>query len=198
MWNELQARGHFIQPHDYRHANKSELSFEEGRGLVLKCLEIFSNQLAGFEPSETISAFPYNASTPELESWLPGVVRAFRTRGDAINPLPSAQSVKLTAGGSEEAEAWLDHYLRGLMALPEGPGPLRSEYLTRTLERLVALPDLKILPAREILALAKQCTLFTRRIIQLPQRDEDMGAMYLRHVLWSLYKKCGDDRAGWR
>ena len=123
-------------------------------------MEIFSNQLAGFEPSETIFGFPYNASTPELESWLPGVVRAFRTRGDAINPLPSAQTVKLTTGGSEEAEAWLDHYLRGLMALPEGWGPLRSEYLTRTLERLVALPDLKILTAREILALAKQCTLF--------------------------------------
>jgi len=123
-------------------------------------MEIFSNQLAGFEPSETIFAFPYNASTPELESWLPGVVRAFRTRGDAINPLPSAQTVKLTTDGSEEAEAWLDHYLRGLMALPEGWGPLRSEYLTRTLERLVALPDLKILTAREILALAKQRTLF--------------------------------------
>jgi hypothetical protein len=119
--------------------------------------------------------------------------------------------VKLTTGGSEEAEAWLDHYLRGLMALPEGwliynvhsldgegRGPLRSEYLTRILERFVALPDLKILTAREILALAKQHTLFTRRIIQLPQRDEDMGAMYLRHVLWSLYEKCGDDRAGWR
>jgi hypothetical protein len=123
-------------------------------------MEIFSNQLAGFEPSETIFAFPYNASTPELESWLPGVVRAFRTRGDAIDPLPSAQTVKLTTDGSEEAEAWLDHYLRGLMALPEGWGPLRSEYLTRTLERLVALPDLKILTAREILALAKQRTLF--------------------------------------
>jgi hypothetical protein len=123
-------------------------------------MEIFSNQLAGFEPSETIFAFPYNASTPELESLLPGVVRAFRTRGDAINPLPSAQTVKLTTDGSEETEAWLDHYLRGLIALPEGWGPLRSEYLTRTLERLVALTDLKILPAREILALAKQYTLF--------------------------------------
>ena len=61
---------------------------------------------------------------------------------------------------SEGAEAWLDHYLRGLMALPEGWGPLRSEYLTRILERLVALPVLKIIPAREILALAKQRTLF--------------------------------------
>jgi hypothetical protein len=46
------------------------------------------------------------------------------------------------------------------MALLEGWGPLRSEYLTRTLERRVALPDLKILTAREILALAKQHILF--------------------------------------
>jgi hypothetical protein len=114
LWNELQARGHFVQPHGYRRANKSELSFEEGRGLVLKCLEIFSNQLAGCKPSKTIFAFPYNASTPELESWLPGIVRAFRTRGDTmINALPSAQTVKLTTDDSEAAEAWLDCYLRG-------------------------------------------------------------------------------------
>jgi hypothetical protein len=53
---------------------------------VLKYLEIFSNPLAGFEPSETIFAFPYNASTSELEYWLPGVVRAFRTR--AIRSIP--------------------------------------------------------------------------------------------------------------
>jgi hypothetical protein len=46
------------------------------------------------------------------------------------------------------------------MGVPAGWGQLRSEDLTRTLERLVALPDLKILPAREILALAKQHTLF--------------------------------------
>ena len=99
-------------------------------------MEIFSNELAGSEPSETIFPFPYNASTPELESWLPGV------------------------GGTEGAEAWLDHDLRGLMALPEGWGILRSEYLTRILERLVALPVLKIVPAREILALAIQLSLF--------------------------------------
>ncbi len=168
LWNELQARGHVIQPHGYRHANKSELPFEEGCGLILSCLEIFSRQLAGFKPAETIFAFPYNASTPELEAWLPGVVRAFRTRGDAINPLPSPQTVKLATDGREEAEPWLDHYLEDLLALPEGWlvynvhgldgegwGPLRSEYLIRTLDRLVALPDLKILPAREVLALAK-------------------------------------------
>ncbi len=34
-----------------------------------------------------------------------------------------------------------------------------------------------------------------RRIIQLSDRDEDMGAMYLRQVLWSLHEKAGDGTA---
>ncbi len=34
-----------------------------------------------------------------------------------------------------------------------------------------------------------------RRIIQLPDRDEDMGAMYLRHVLWTLHDSAGDGTA---
>ncbi len=34
-----------------------------------------------------------------------------------------------------------------------------------------------------------------RRIIQLPDRDEDMGAMYLRHVLWTLHETAGDGTA---
>jgi hypothetical protein len=68
---------------------------------------------------------------------------------EEINASPSAETVKLTTNGSEEAEAWLDHYLRGL-----------SEYLSRTLGRLVALPDLKLHTTREVLTLAKQHTLF--------------------------------------
>ena len=34
-----------------------------------------------------------------------------------------------------------------------------------------------------------------RRIIQLPDRDEDMGAMYLRQLLWTLYENAGDGTA---
>jgi len=34
-----------------------------------------------------------------------------------------------------------------------------------------------------------------RRVIQLPSREEDMGAMYLRQVLWSLHEKAGDGTA---
>jgi len=34
-----------------------------------------------------------------------------------------------------------------------------------------------------------------RRIIQLPNREEDMGAMFLRHVLWRMQEKAGDGTA---
>jgi chaperonin GroEL len=34
-----------------------------------------------------------------------------------------------------------------------------------------------------------------RRILALPGRDEDVGAMYIRHVLWKLHEKVGDGTA---
>lgn len=171
LWNELQARGHVIQPHGYKHANKSTLAFEEARGLILRCLEFFSSQLVDFEPAQAIFAFPYNASTPELEAWLPSEVRAFRTgHGPTINDFPSSRTVKLTTVGSnsgwEDAETALDQYLQYLFERPdgwliynvhgldgEGWGPLRSEYLVRVLDKLLSRSDIQILPAKEVLAL---------------------------------------------
>ena len=167
LWNELQARGHVIQPHGYKHANKSTLPFEEACELILKCLEIFSDHLVGFKPAQTIFAFPYNASTLELEAWLPSVTRAFRTSGSAINDIPSSRTVKLTTIGMEEAETGLDQYLQNLFEWPdgwliynvhgldgEGWGPLRREYLVRVLDKLLSRSDIQILPAQDVLALA--------------------------------------------
>jgi chaperonin GroEL len=34
-----------------------------------------------------------------------------------------------------------------------------------------------------------------RRVIALPDRDEDMGAMYVRHLLWRLHEQVGDGTA---
>ena len=34
-----------------------------------------------------------------------------------------------------------------------------------------------------------------RRIIELPGRDEDMGAMFVRHLLWHMHEKVGDGTA---
>lgn len=37
--------------------------------------------------------------------------------------------------------------------------------------------------------------IIARRIIQFPDRDEDIGAMYLRHLLWRMREDCGDGTA---
>jgi chaperonin GroEL len=37
--------------------------------------------------------------------------------------------------------------------------------------------------------------IIARRVLQLPNRDEDMGAMYVRHLLWRLHEKVGDGTA---
>ncbi len=37
--------------------------------------------------------------------------------------------------------------------------------------------------------------LIARRIIQIPDRDEDMGAMFLRQMLWRVHEKTGDGTA---
>lgn len=169
LWNELQARGHIIQPHGYNHTDKASVPFAEAQGLILKCLDLFEEHLNGFVREEAVFNFPYNSSTPELEDWLPSVVRAFRTGpGPALNPLPKPNTVKLTTCGWEEAEEWLDRCMEGWLAEPagwliynthgldgEGWGPLRTEYLERLLDRLTATENVQILPAREVLNRAK-------------------------------------------
>ena len=96
LWNELKQRGHEIMPHGHRHENLQEVSFEEGKGLVRRCLDVFSEKLDGFDPKQAIFNFPFNASTPDLERWLPDQVRAFRTGFKALNPLPHEGQTKLT------------------------------------------------------------------------------------------------------
>ncbi len=71
LWNDLQARGHEIMPHGYKHANKQSLPFAESKDLILRCLDVFDKELKGFDRKQAIFNFPYNASTPELEKWLP-------------------------------------------------------------------------------------------------------------------------------
>ncbi len=108
LWNELQNRGHEIMPHGYKHENLRQVSFDEGKNLIRRCLDMFAEKLEGFDPKRAIFNFPYNASTPELEKWLPTQVLAFRTGGAAINPLPHKGQAKLTCtsfgpGNSEAA-----------------------------------------------------------------------------------------------
>ncbi len=76
----------------------------------MKCLDVFAKELNGFDPKRAIFNFPYNASTPELEAWLPTEVRAFRAGRGALNPLPHKGQVKLhpMGFGPDNCEAAID------------------------------------------------------------------------------------------
>jgi len=167
LWNELKERGHEIMMHGYKHANKSEMPFEEARTLILKCIDYFSKNLKGFEPKQSIFNFPFNASTPQLEEWLPSQVKAFRSGGPAINPVPHKDQHKLTcsAFGPGNCEDHLDSEIEKLLAQPtgwlvynthglddEGWGPVSSVYLDNLLERLIAIKTVEIIPAGKALA----------------------------------------------
>ncbi len=169
VWNELQARGHEIMPHGYRHANKAGMPLSEAQDLVRRCLDIFSAELKGFDPHRAVFNLPYLASTPELNAWLPTVVRAFRGTGPnaPILPLPHPGLVSLesTSFGPGNAEAAVDGWIAKLLARPsgwllfclhglddEGWGPIRASYLERLLDRLVQIPTVRILPAARALA----------------------------------------------
>lgn len=167
LWNDLKARGHEVMPHGYRHANKRSLPLAEAKDLILRCLDVFDKELKGFDRKEAVFNFPYNASTPELEQWLPSQVQAFRTGGGAINPLPHKGQTKLTCTsfGPGNCEAAIDREIERLLAKDsgwlifnthgldeEGWGPIRATYLAGLLERLLAVPTVEILPAGRALA----------------------------------------------
>jgi peptidoglycan/xylan/chitin deacetylase (PgdA/CDA1 family) len=165
LWNELAACGHCVHPHGYNHTNKTQVPFEEARDLILRCLDVFATHLNGFDPARALFAFPYNVATPELEAWLPSVVRGFRTGpGPAINPLPDLDTAKLTTCGWQDAELWLDRCVDDLLAREagwliycahgldgEGWGPLRADYLERLLDTLVGTVNLEVVPATQVL-----------------------------------------------
>jgi peptidoglycan/xylan/chitin deacetylase (PgdA/CDA1 family) len=170
LWNELQARGHEIMPHGYVHANKAELPFEEAKRLIEKCLASFGRELAEFDAARVVFAFPYNRSSPELESWLPNVVRAFRTAGDPIMPLPRAGQGRLlcTSFGPDPCDEHLQSIVEELLARPcgwlcynahglddEGWGPMSAATLERLLKRLVEREDTRVLPPGAALDLAR-------------------------------------------
>jgi peptidoglycan/xylan/chitin deacetylase (PgdA/CDA1 family) len=168
LWNALQERGHEIMPHGYRHANLARMPFSRARDLILRCLHVFAQEVAGFVREEAVYNFAYNASTRKLEAWLPTLVRAFRTRGDGLNPLPNEGTTRLTCTGFgpgncehhldeqidrllSRAEGWLIYNTHGLD--DEGWGPIGSDYLERLLERLAEIETVRVLPAGRALAL---------------------------------------------
>ena len=168
LWNELAARGHEVMPHGLEHANKAALPFAESARLIEACLDVFAGELAGFDATRAVFAFPYNASTAELEAWLPTLVRAFRTGGDPIMPPPEPSQTKIgcTSFGPGPCDAHLESLVDELLARPsgwlcynahgldgEGWGPLSTATLERLLDRLTTA-GVRVLPAGAALDLA--------------------------------------------
>ena len=60
------------------------------------------------------------------------------------------------------------------------------------LPRMIAIERLTRAKAPELL---DDGGVIVRRIIELPDRDEDVGAMFVRHMLWRLHEKVGDGTA---
>jgi peptidoglycan/xylan/chitin deacetylase (PgdA/CDA1 family) len=178
LWNELKARGHYVMPHGYRHANKAELPPHEAQRLIERCLDVFADDLDGFEASRASFAFPYNRSTLALEAWLGGRVRAFRTGGDHVMPLPrpGQQRVTCVSFGPQRCDEHLVRTIESFLAGPpgwlcynlhglddEGWGPVGAETLDDLLERLVAR-DVYVVPIIAALEFAERA------------RDLDAGA----------------------
>jgi peptidoglycan/xylan/chitin deacetylase (PgdA/CDA1 family) len=165
LWNALAERGHSIQPHGCDHTNKASLPLAQAQDRIQRCLDLFAQHLAGFQTERAIFGYPYNASTPELDAWLPTQVRACRTGGPTRNPLPTSATTRLTTNGWEDAEPWLVRSIDDLLAHDtgwviynahgldgEGWGPLRTEFLEQQLDRLLTISDIEILPIRDVLA----------------------------------------------
>ena len=120
LWSELAARGHHLMPHGYRHANKAELPLEEAERLIEACLEVFRAELDGFDASKASFAFPYNRSSPQLEAWLATRVRAFRTGGDPVMPLPRPGQQKVTCASFGPGRCD-DHLAEAIESFLAGP-----------------------------------------------------------------------------
>ena len=84
--------------------------------------------------------------------------------------------------------------------------PRTSLRMRRGIDRLVAAIRPTLGPIHRNVLIEKESKVGTpefldngaviaRRMIQLPDRDEDMGAMYLRQLLWALYENAGDGTA---
>ena len=152
--------------HSYRHANLTQMPLEDARQLILLCFDIFSRELNDFKPEESIFNFPFNASNTEVEELLKPTVRAVRTGGPAVNPLPYKNQFRLTctSSGPENIDEHLDQAISKLLELPsgwliynthglddEGWGPVSSSYLDELLSKLIQMDHVAVLPVGKAL-----------------------------------------------
>jgi len=160
-WNNLVFRGHEVMPHSWQHLNFARQEPTEAKQLISKCIDYFSENLMRFDPSKAIFNFPFNGSNDDLEQYTLSLVRAVRTRGNAINPFPSKNSKILgcTSNGPKNSDDWVEEKVNSFLAREggwlilnlhglgnEGWGPISANYYAALLERLVQIKSLDVLP----------------------------------------------------
>lgn len=166
-WNELVRRGHEVMPHSWQHRNLGNEPFEVAKDLINRCLDYFEKHLEDYDPSYAVFNFPFNSSTPELEEFTLSRVRAVRTRGSAINSIPSEfKPVRLgcSAFGPGNGNNWMEEQIDHFLSQPggwlilnlhglddEGWGPISTTFLQETLKTLVPHQHLEIMPAGAVL-----------------------------------------------
>jgi len=166
LWNDLQRRGHEIMPHSYEHANLTQMSLDEAKNLVMKCLDVFNRELEGFDAKQSVYNFAYNASNKEIEDWLVTQVKAFRTGGPVFNQLPHEGQTRLTciSYGPDNIDKHLEESINTFLEGPsgwfiynthglddEGWGPVSSVYLDELLDRLTKTKGVEVLAVGEAL-----------------------------------------------
>jgi len=84
MWNELQSRGHLVQPHGYTHAKLTDLPHERAIGELEMCLAAFGEKLDGFDAKRAVYCYAYNCGNDRMNGWLRPRVRATRQTGSGF------------------------------------------------------------------------------------------------------------------
>ena len=163
--NELQSRGHVIQPHGYNHTDKTQVAFNEAADLIDSCIDIFSENLEDFVARKSIFCFPYNASNKEVETYVSEKFRAFRTGyNKVINAIPNRNTKMIFGDSWPDVEGQIDRSIQVLLNMEngwlvynthgldgEGWEPISSDFLEKTLARLQIYQDVKILPMVKVL-----------------------------------------------
>lgn len=166
-WNALVKRGHEVMPHSWKHAWLNKLPTDEAIGLIDRCIDYFVERLDGFEPEKSVFNFPFNATTPELNTHTLSRLGAIRAWGEGdINPMPAQgpEILGCSSHGPDNIDRWVKAKVKRFLKSPggwliinghgldgEGWGHLSSKFLEKLLKKLVKMEQVAIVPTAQAL-----------------------------------------------
>ncbi len=155
-WNKLKSRGHEVMPHSWQHLNLAKQPLEKAKDLITTCLTYFEDNLVGYKHEEAVFNFPFNSSTPELESYVLSKVMALRSRETPHEYKNNIFRQSCKTNGPKNIDDWVDRQINtflksdgGWLILnthgldDEGWGPLSTTYLNKLLKRLIKIDKLE-------------------------------------------------------